>query len=232
MKKVLIIWPWKQGKKYINYFSNSWYIIYTVSKKNTPQDALIYKNSLYTDFKKSTKKDLEAYSYIIVSVAPILEQEKVINDLLELNLNNKIIIEKPIAKDIEVIKKVSKSKNTFLFIDELILSTKIIKHPPQKVDIFASTYDVFDHAIWIFLWQDLSNTIIKIHTTRKYWNDLNYKIYIDNDTMQCKRWFYYLNEALVHRIDFKQSLEFVLNLTEEESQLMKKNFLDYIIDNY
>lgn len=228
MKKVLIIWPGKQGKKYIHYFLQKWYIIDLVSRSVSYQNPSINKHFSSQHLQNFWIKELHEYTYIVISVAPIKEQEKIIEQILTFDYNWKIIIEKPIASDHNILKKVCKNENVFVFIDELILKN-IIPWTYSNINIFAYNYDVFDHAIWMFLESEkFNNKKIRLIESSKYWNNLNYKIYADTDIIECKRWIYYFNKKEIYNLDFSKSLEYVLGLDKKSNLSIKKNFLHYL----
>jgi len=84
-------------------------------------------------------KDISFYediSYIIVSVFPISEQEKVIEHLVQLHVLNKCIIEKPVCYNTALFQKLIERENYTFFVDEIVLAKTFQKLFPDMQKVF------------------------------------------------------------------------------------------------
>ncbi len=75
----------------------------------------------YNEFQNDPISYVEDISYIVVAVAPIAEQEKVIQWLLDRDLQILTLIEKPVSNNLKLLETCLKNENLFFYIDEYIL---------------------------------------------------------------------------------------------------------------
>jgi len=237
-KKVLIFWLWFQWKKYIKYFLDNWYIIDWISKTWLNKNNIIWLNEIYSFEYIENKKDFNfvKYNYIIVAIKPYDEQDNVIKSLLEKEIKNKIIIEKPVSYDMDLLYKILQLDNYYFFIDENILWNlykKVFKNNINNIKFIIydkSGYNhILEHMIAPFLFFDNFIDILDLIEI-KFWKDKKedtfyYDIIYNNFIINCNKWIINLNSKNIYNLYFKNSLDFLLNLDYIYNKLFKINFL-------
>jgi len=238
MKKVLIFWLWNQWKKYMNYFYKKWYLIDVITKSWNNQNNLIKNIYSFDDIIWINKIFFNDYEFIIISVSPYSEQDKVIQFLLELELKNKIIIEKPGTYNLDLLKKIINYNNITFFIDELILWNKFRAKQIETIDISLPNgdRDIFEHIIgFIILRTDFKKLLKSLSINNflcKDEKELIYNIkFLDYDII-CKKWIYFINKIKILN-NFDNSLDYIINNllnSLELNKLYKNNF--YLFQEY
>lgn len=190
MKKVLIFGLWWQWQKYINFFKKNWYIVCWVcvtekTKKN------IIKNFSIQVFLESESLDYSFFDLIIFALPPIIQWKKALEILSKWYIN-KVIIEIPVSFENSEIKKLSKYKNVYFFLEEYftLLSEFIRKidfNQIDKIDISIFTnksdYDnlearkvTFLHINSNFLWLKIKNNIFNYEINFHDLEDIFYEV--------------------------------------------------------
>jgi len=230
-QKVLLLWLWVQGKKYVSFFSERNYIIDGV---NTSGNADITLNQIYSF------QDIQAvgfcfdmYDYIVIAVAPQSEQSKVIHHLLDSKIQNKIIIEKPVSYDLKLLSTLSEYENIIYFIDEIYVSPFLKKLDNISFPLTLKTkrsLDVIEHAMSIFILREDFDAIISrthfefISALDNYWLQYNFKF--GNYECNINKGEFYINDNYVCEVSFEKSLAYVLKLHNDQKNkiLFKNNF--------
>lgn len=236
MQKILLFWLGLQGQKYIKYFENKWYEIEVVTKtwenkNNVKNISKIYKSE---EILKNKNFDFSNYDMIILSIHPYNEQEKVIKYFLENNFLRKIIIEKPVSYNLEILENLQKYKNFYFFVDELLFSDFY-----KKIGKFSLNFILYnnnlneyihllEHIFWWFLLSEnfeniLQNLKIKF-LQNKNEKDLKYNIIFDKNILFFEKGDLFLNNKKILTTNFSKSLDFILQISDEENILYKKNF--------
>lgn len=233
MKKVLIFWLWFQWKKHINHFYDRWYLIDWVSKSWFNYD-IKWLNFIYSfnDILKKEKFFFKKYDLIVVVAKPYYQQDNIINFLLSLKLDNKVIIEKPVTYNLKLLRKLLSRKNYYFFIDEIFFWKKFSNNSIADIKIILNNNDssLFEHAMWFFLLRnDFKNRIQKIDINflnSKYGDEfIFYNIIIWKYNIFCIGWIYYIWDLKITNSIFKNALSTVLNLNNEENFLFKNNYI-------
>lgn len=238
MKKVLIFWAWNQWSKYIDFFNSKGYIIDLVTKTwftkiDSSKFIEIYK---YSNLLKLNNSFFQDYFYIVVAVSPYTETEILLKDLYCRNLNNFILVEKPVSYDLDFLSKLVFKENYYFFIDELILWKYFTKFLWLDTLIIISIFEnhtlyninLLEHILWIFITFDnfdsiLSNITIKFN--KNNFDYFYYEIFISKYFIKCIKGYFFINDKLFYKLRFKNSLDFLLSVSKENNLLYKKNFL-------
>lgn len=236
MKKILIFWLWNQGEKYVKYFSNKWFEIIWVSKswlnkKKLKNISKIYKSEeLFLD-KNFNFSDFEN---IVLAVLPIKEHEKILEKILDINYFWKIFVEKPVSYDLEFLEKLKNYKNIYYFVDELYFSDFYEKI--EKYNLVFVLYNhnnsefihLLEHIFWWFLLSENFENILQKLKIKFLKNkneiDLKYNIIFEKNILFFERWDLFLNNKKILSTNFSKSLDFYLNLNENQNNLLQKNF--------
>jgi len=239
MRRVLIFWIWFQWSKYINFFNKKWFIIDVVTKSWKNKKNILNINKVF-HINEVLLKDtafLNNYSNIILAINPIVEQEKVIKFLLSKDVRNKVIIEKPVSYNLELLKILKEKNNFYYFIDEIILANtykKIFYKEIKKLVISfykSKNYiDILEHIFSPFLLFKNFSSVIKSNINLRENNDiinfLKYTIiYNDKLIINFDKWVLTINKRFFYDIKFWKSLEYILSLKEEYNLLLKDNFI-------
>lgn len=169
MKKILIFWLWFQAQKYVKYFENKWCEIDTVTKSGINKNDVKNISKVYKseEILKNKNFDFSNYKIIILSILPYSEQEKVIKYFLENNFLGKIIVEKPVSYDENLIKILENKKNFYFFVDELFFSSFY-----KKIEKFSLNFILYnenlneyihflEHIFWWFLLSENFENILQ-----------------------------------------------------------------------
>lgn len=236
MKKILIFWLWFQAQKYVKYFENKWYEIESVTKSGINKNTVRNISKLYKseEILKNKNFDFSNYDMIILSIHPYNEQEKVIKYFLENNFLGKIIVEKPVSYNENLIKILENKRNFYFFVDELFFSNFY-----KKIGKFSLNFILYnnnlneyihllEHIFWWFLLSEnfeniLQNLKIKF-LQNKNEKDLKYNIIFDKNILFFEKWDLFLNNKKILTTNFSKSLDFILQISDEENILYKKNF--------
>ncbi len=247
MKKVLIFWLWKQGRKYIDYFSDFGYKIIGVNQTGIgPEGYKTFSNISFLDVRSYEKKFFEEFNYIIVAAFPYKNQNKILDFLCSMNLNVKIIVEKPVVTDVAQLKNLIKEKNIYYFIDELILSPlykKICnKKGIDKINFVIHDHNkdhytpLLEHAFWWFLLEEdflniLNIVKLSLHKDVEINNELVYRIFFSPGVeVFFQKGKIFLNRKHISDIYFSDSLGYILGLSDINNTIIKKNF--YILRKF
>lgn len=230
MKRVLVFWLWFQWKKYVNYFKSKWFIVDWVNKSWLTD----LKLNLFSfdEIKKKDKSFFFEYEYVIVCIKPTFEQDNVINLLIELELENKIIIEKPVTNDLLMFKKLLNLESVSFFLDEIVLWNIFKQQEIKDVVISLPNWDIdmLEHIMGVFILNKDFINILKEIKIKNFncadYKKLIYKITFWKYTIICERWEYFINGKRLN-FSFDKSLDFLLNSiikNQNMLQLFKKNF--------
>ena len=232
MKKVLIFWSGKQGKKYIKYFSQFKLKIDIVNKTWILKGNEIKNIYLFDDLVKNALLNLNTFDLIVVAVFPYNEQTKVVKYLIENNIDTKIIIEKPITNDYLLLDKLYKNENITFFIDEVYFSRLFIwkKITEFKIKVDISNTEILEHALWFFLLNvNFKNILSNLEIENKINNkdELIYEILINNYHIICNNWYFINKKRISLWWIFNDSLPYVLSFLENKklNDLYKKNII-------
>ncbi len=232
--RVLIFWLWFQWLKYVKYFLHKNFIIDWVTKSWLNKNNI---NWLYNIYKSSNiiKKEIgffNNYSNIVIAIKPYKEQDSIIKFLLHLDIKNKIIIEKPISYDIDLLNILKTKDNYYYYIDELILSRfyeKIFNFESSIYIYSINDIEIKEHALWWFLLFKNLNVFlnkIKLKNIQDIKEDelfyiiKQWKYYLSN-----YRWKVKINNKEVLKIFFNTSLDYIFNLNRKKNILLKFNFI-------
>ncbi len=242
MRKVLIIWLWWQGKKYINYFLKNSYLVSWICKtKETKQKiereysievSLDYKEVLYDNF-----------DIIVLSLPPKIQWEIALY-ILKNWFKNKLLIEIPVTWNFNELEKINKYKNVFFFLEEYYtlmaqflrkIDTKEIKR--IHINIISNKQDYINlearkvsyiHINNNFLW-------ININLNKDIYNfefhnssDIFYEIYIEYNKTKI---IYVFNKEKYLKIWAKKyidnyNFDNILKKILEDSKLYNKYYLE------
>ncbi|MDD2892120.1 MAG: hypothetical protein PHQ95_04085 [Candidatus Gracilibacteria bacterium] len=222
------------AQKYINLLFDIGYNIDIVTNKTLFVSEKINNSYLYEEFLRQ-KINYSVFDIIIVSVRPITNQTEIIKYLIGLELENKIILEKPVTYDLQLLNDLLKHENITYNIEELYLSSELLKlfdnKQNIKVDTINKDYNI-EHAIGIFLLdKSFKNYLDKIIFNFKKTNDskLNYDLYLnDNLLISCKDGVIFHNSNVSLNLNSFKSFEFNLKLllaNKNLNFLFKYNFL-------
>lgn len=215
----------------MNHFIHEWYEVDAVIRKHSSKFDKKISNFYTFEDLKWEETFFQRYEYIVMSIAPVVEQEKALLKLCW-KTKNRIIAEKPIWENYENIKKICAHNNLILFLDELCAGKNMISNI-DKVTIYAWSYDVFDHAIGLFLtqknFQNINFTLIEDKRLRR---DLNYIIKLGSDHILCNKWKIYKNRKYMFTLNFRKSLKDILWLDSNIKKRVKNNFLHYLDTNF
>lgn len=242
MKKVIIFGLWNQWNKYVKYFLDKWYEVEAVTKlwfnkNNIKNISKIYKSE---EILENKIFDFSIYKNIVLVISPYKEQEKVIKYFLGINYNWKIIIEKPVSYDLELLKILEKKQNFYFFVDELYFSPFYQKINSKNIIFVLYNKNVneyihfLEHIFWWFLLLEnfeefFKNLKIKFLENKDEF-DLKYNIIFDKNILFFERWDLFLNNKKILSTNFFKSLDFILQISDEENILYKKNF--YLMRNF
>lgn len=234
MKKVLIFWLWFQWAKYVKYFNKEWFEVYSVTKSWNNKKNILGVSTIYSfNFVRYLNKDFfDDFTYIILTVKPIKEQETIITFLLKLELNIKIIIEKPVSKSLDLLKALENNNNYYYFIDELVLYSNYKKIFNNNNIIVKSDNDsdILEHALGTFLLFDkfkiiLDNLKLFYIYEDKYSNVLKYQLINEKYSIICNWWTFNINGKEFYSLSFWKSLDFLLSLDSSLNLLCKRNYI-------
>ena len=242
MKKVLIIGTWNQWKKYFSFLKSFFWDTYQISLVNKSG---IDKNNFFKQNIKKYNNIKNNVSYIknfdlIILAVKEKAQTNIIFDLLKKNINDiKIIIEKPVSYNLNLINKLVNKENYFFFIDETYLYN--INSNTLKNMLESNLYltipkqaDIIQHAFWLFLNEKkifkIKNNCI-FNFTNKVEDYIYYKI---KDKSQNKiinyKWDFFISTKeykYLSYLDFYKSINNLLKLNNNENnKVIKKNFLE------
>lgn len=235
MKKILIFWLWFQAKKYVKYFLDKSFEIEVVTKtwenkNNVKNISKIYKSE---EILKNKNFDFSIYKIIILAIKPVEEQEKMIKYFLENDFSGKIIVEKPVSNDIDLLNKLIMKNNIYYFFDELVLHSLYKKIFNQKNDIYCifSDHNKLEHLISPFLLFENFYYLLCDFIFKKanFWKEesLFYKIIFKKYTIDFKNWSLFINLKHIKNILFSESLDYIINLDNNLMKLIKINFYLY-----
>lgn len=244
--KILIFWLGKQWYKYYNYFYRLWYDISSVTKTWINNKKLDLKDIYsFSDFKSIADSNfLNQFKYIIISVFPYFEQDKVILFIWDYKLKSVVIVEKPISDNLPIIKPLINKDNYTFFIDEVYFSFFLLKETEiNKINIFVNKTDkdILEHSLWCFLLRKdflylLPKINIKIIENNSYDNDILYfriNILLKKDksiNITCDKGLYYFDNYWYFKCIFEDSLNSLLKLNNNLNTLYKKNV--FIMQKY
>lgn len=239
MKKVLIFWLWFQWKKYINYFKSKWFNVFWVNNTWVSNNNFFWLDKLYL-YSQIIVKNIDFYEQfdiIILAVKPYKNQQEILEFFIQHDLNNKIIVEKPVCYDLKIMKKLIYKENYFFFIDEIVLNKvyyKLFKNSQglilkiYETDLFYAIH-ILEHIFWWFLLFDNFNELllnIKIIFEKKLENEnvFMYKIFSEKYNINCNNMNFYLNKKFLFTLVFEKSLESLFILNKEDNIMYKSNF--------
>jgi len=240
--KVLIFWLWFQWKKYVEYFFKKNYIVDWVTKTWLNKQNLFWLESIFNwdDIIKKEKIFFENYDLIIIAINPYNEQDKIINFLLKIWCKSKVIIEKPVSYNFELLEKLKKNNNYYFFIDEIILNNIVIKiFNREKInkiifiiyDDFKENYiHILEHISASFLLLNEFNKILVkvklLFNKNTFKNVLKYKILLDKKyILYYNKWDLFLNNKKIKSLFFNESLDYILTLKSDNNNIIKNNFI-------
>ena len=234
-KRVLTFGIWFQWKKHINYFINNWYVVDWVTRTWSRSLNTIRQIYLYQDLIDMESDFFNKFDVIVIAVHPIDEQEKVVNLVLKSQFTWKVIVEKPVVQDMQLMKKISLLENFYFFFDECILSLLYKKVFIEIKELKILLYDkqdyinIFEHAISPFLsyeefWDILKVTTLEFWKTKTKEKGMRYCIISQKHYIIFDKWKIFLNWRHIKDIEFGLSLSHIMNLTYSENLLIKSNF--------
>ena len=225
-KQVLIFGLWFQWSKYVSYFKDKWYNIFWVSKTGSSQILPSSQTLPYHQIKEYSKDFFESFNYIIIAVEPVSNQTEVISHLLE--INTKILIEKPFTHDNDLLKIMIQKNNIYFCIDELYLYSHFNKIKIKDISLHASSQEMWEHAIANILPASDYNglSISYTLTLREDWSDY-YKILLWKYTWEFKQGVIYINDHKFTSVSFLRSLDYICSMSIQDSTLIKKNFYHF-----
>jgi len=239
MKNILLFGCGRQWKKYIKYFYERWACIHTVSENNERILPWVSNHFLYLNILLKDASFFNWYDLIVVSVAPYKNQDDVITLLLRLHIKKRIIIEKPVSYNIELLHSLNSLENIYYYIDELLIADSIsrvctsdvpniiLKLPSKNKEYFSH---IMEHALaGLLLRSDfseiLNNITIYFEKEESYDDGLEYSIYIDYKYhLYCHLWVISINTKILCCLDFSQCLDSLLNMGVDKVSVYKKNF--------
>jgi len=258
--KILLFWFGYQGKKYYTYLKNKYWFSFDIITKSGKVDVLVKQDDkVYKYNEEEIIRKLSKYDVIIVAVSPLSEQEKILNMLLKVNINAKVLVEKPVVEDLKYLKDLVYRKNFYFFCDEIV-NWKYIKDIFDKYNksntfVFQKKiffipnleYHIFEHAICNFLYLNktwlenlLNDLSLKSEPFNKFllWRKIFYKIIVGNlifINLGGRLLIKAGNNYWIKKINFYEAVDFYLfKLTDKDNFIFKNNYFVFraFIDKY
>lgn len=242
-KKVLIFWLWFQWKKYVEYYRKKWYLVDWVTKSWLNKHNINWLHNIFqAEFLQEKEKSFyNKYNFIIIAISPNNEQDKIIKYFLNKDFKTKIIIEKPVSYNLELLNKLINKENYYFFIDEIVLSSyykKIFKNNTNLTFETVIDNSNLEHIFWAFLlfsnFNDYLNNIKIVDNNINDNSKLFYNIKSNKFNLNCNKWIFKLNNRSFFNLNFWNSLEYVFSLWVNKNKLIKSNFLflqKYLLEN-
>ncbi len=165
--KIALVWYGRQGKKYVHYFSRHNRTLDIFTRSGTNGSWMMHGF------------DPLAYSLIIVAIYPITSQEIEIRKILQSGFSWYLLIEKPIAEDLVLLKTLVDRKKTIFFIDEAYTPhhTPDLSLDPIEVKVTSHFHDdkdnVCEHALGMWLmvsnFWDIISRMHVVFSQGAYW---------------------------------------------------------------
>lgn len=229
---------WNQWIKYLNYFSKLGYDVDIVTKTwKWNWELKFYNYYCFNDIITFDSNFFSKYNFIVIAVNPYEQLELVLNFIYNKNLNNKIIIEKPVSYNINFLHELVLRDNYYFFIDELVLWEyfKKIFSDNSIINIFLYekwlhyNLNILEHVFWNFL---ILNNFDYLLSNFKI-NFLNgkdkdyffYELKSSKVSLKCIKGYFFLNNNLFYKLNFEKSISFLLWLSLEDNLKFKSNFL-------
>lgn len=230
---ILLFWLWNQWVKYVKNFNND---VFCVTKSGINKTWIEVKNIIsYSNFIDNyySFDFLNNFDLIIICVDKS-SLDNLINKLCFLNLHSKILIDKPVSYDLDLLEKLKNYNNIYYFIDEIFfnkLYNKIFNSSYVKI-ISIKNVDVLEHVFWWFLLNNNFDLILKniniIYEDEKNRGafNLNFKIVNKNYILYYNNWIIFLNwKKINHFSSFEKVIDIILNFDENDNIRYKNNFI-------
>lgn len=236
---VLILWTWKQGLKYYQYFKSLWYRISLCNRSWVDKKNKFNWTNIFKFDKIKNIKFFEKFDIIIIAISPTAEQTKVLKFILSTNIkNSKIIIEKPVSYELDLLNQIIDKENIFYFNDEIYLNL-ILNRKPIKIKS-AFDRDILEHSLWYFLTYKNFSTILTNINFYLLNKNIDY-IYYEIEFQQWEKLINYKGNIIikiwhkkqVNEMNFNKCLYNLLNTSKQENKIIKKNlfYLNKFIKN-
>jgi len=229
MKKVLIIWLWKQWKRHINYFKNNNCEVFWVCKTNKTKNNIMDK--FFIEVVLDIKLFLVKYSFdiVIFALPEEIQWDIILKYINDLEYVNKIVVEMPISNNNKKIELIKQYKNIYFFIEEYYsLFWKFCR----KIDTKYIDWINIELFIHIDDKDSIKNNIIHIKNNF-IWTNLLDKIRINNIFLKNSDFendqLDYWKKRLCYNIKFKyNNMNIIYNFwyTSVDFKIWNKVFVD------
>lgn len=227
MKKVLIIWPWRQWQKYIRHFLDRGYEVYGLCKTEETQQKIqsLYKIPVFVDLQEWISHNP---SLIILALPPDVQWEVALK-ILGTWFQDTLLIEIPVCWDKQEIQEILSYKNVVLFLEEsLTLLARFLRRisPNSIRDVYIHMYvaerDYIDdyarkvayiHVLSNFLWTGVDFRSIRMNFSFHDREDIFYDITFTYEWKHIKYSFHQEKSLLVDGRRKKDVLNFDLALS-------------------
>ncbi|MDD2907720.1 MAG: hypothetical protein PHH98_03710 [Candidatus Gracilibacteria bacterium] len=230
---ILLFGLGNQGVKYVKNFNND---VFCVTKSGINKTGIEVKNIIsYSNFIDNyySFDFLNNFDLIIICVDKS-SLDNLINKLCFLNLHSKILIDKPVSYDLDLLEKLKNYNNIYYFIDEIFfnkLYNKIFNSSYVKI-ISIKNVDVLEHVFGGFLLNNNFDLILKniniIYEDEKNRGafNLNFKIVNKNYILYYNNGIIFLNgKKINHFSSFEKVIDIILNFDENDNIRYKNNFI-------
>ncbi len=179
---VLIVWTWRQWKKYYNFFKNVLKYNVFLSNRSWEDKENFFEEKIerFENIRYNSNHFFEWFKYIIIAVLPIQEQTDIVCSFLNKSLNSpKIIIEKPVTYQIDLLEKLVKSDNFIFFVDEAYEENLISNFFDCKsLNVLApKDSDILQHAFGWFLSEDSLSVLFNVRRVSFLNENVDYLYY-------------------------------------------------------
>ncbi len=219
MMQVAILWYWRQWKKHAHFWRHIWV------------EPTIFTRTAWENRSSIEELSPEKYAIVVCAIAPLDQQTKILNQILDTGYSWYLIIEKPITFSKELLEALVLRERTIFFIDEAYLC--IENHILSQADTiniscpYPDQINVLEHVVAPFLryddcWSILDSISILYTESEDIYFDFSSS---GNKTIFYQNWRWYIPQSQIE-YDFDTAYSHLLRSIQDTILLQK------IRDNY